>query len=221
MKVSAFVLALPAAQAFQVARPLTASVGPLFSSPEGYSVPLDYANGGIPNIAPDIAPMDLVHQEPADEIREVGIAPGNEQVRISGELLGMDTGYQPNTEVALATAAASPATKKIPKIKCYQTSKKIIRYDFQGPLPMMVTIDDLMKPKTFITSNPVSQPKTEVALATVAASSETATKKVPKIKCYQTSKKIVRYDFKGPFPMMITIDELMKPDTFITSNPKK
>lgn len=95
--------------------------------------------------------MDLVHQEPNGS-REVGQVSGNEQVRVSGELLGMDKGYEPQSQIKEESSLASPAPamRTVPKIKCYQTSKKIIRYDYKGPLPKMATISDLMNPKTFI-----------------------------------------------------------------------
>jgi hypothetical protein len=155
MKIAAALLVLPVAvQGFQVGRHQTSSVGPMFSSPQQRTSTVDYANGGLPNIAPDIGPMDLVHKEPDAENREIGKVPGNEQVRMSGELLGMDTGYKPKTDVMEESGAMArsdkPAMRSVPKIKCYQTSKKIIRYDFKGPFPKMATIDDLMNPKTFL-----------------------------------------------------------------------
>mmetsp|Transcript_68220 Transcript_68220/g.197621 ORF Transcript_68220/g.197621 Transcript_68220/m.197621 type:complete len:178 (+) Transcript_68220:93-626(+) len=173
---SALLVFLPSAVAFQV-RHSTAAVGPLnsaqFNEPSISIV--DFANGGdVPNIVPDIAPADLIYQAPdpvqipgpvpvlvketaevppppSPNVKVLGKVPGSEQASITGRLLGMDKGFKAKTAITMV-ADKTPLPEgmiKVPKIKCFQTSKNIQRYAYKGPFPKTISIDELLNPKTF------------------------------------------------------------------------
>jgi hypothetical protein len=63
----------------------------------------------------------------------------------------MDKGFKAKTAITMvADKTPLPAGMiKVPKIKCYQTSKNIQRYAYKGPFPKTVSIDELLHPKTF------------------------------------------------------------------------
>jgi hypothetical protein len=155
MKIScAALVLLPATAAgFQISHPssTTRSVGSLFASVEPGATTYDYA----PNIAPDIMPMDLIHEEPAPaefSDNEIGFLPGHEQTRFSGELLGMDTSYKAQSEPEVRFAPPHPPPGDVMKtfkaIKCYQTANGI--YKQAKSYAHVITPQEHLDPQTFV-----------------------------------------------------------------------
>eukprot|EP00429_Kryptoperidinium_foliaceum_P010376 CAMPEP_0176005704 /NCGR_PEP_ID=MMETSP0120_2-20121206/2343_1 /TAXON_ID=160619 /ORGANISM="Kryptoperidinium foliaceum, Strain CCMP 1326" /LENGTH=164 /DNA_ID=CAMNT_0017338419 /DNA_START=54 /DNA_END=544 /DNA_ORIENTATION=+ len=158
---AAFLLLTTTSQAFQVvsngSHPKSRAVGPLFAAEFSEpSVAVNLPIADLPNDVPDISAMDLVEEEPEIEVPEVtaepegtivGRVPGSEQALITGTLLGMDTGYKAKEEVTMSSYPKVAGYKKVPNIKCYQTSKGI-QSKTSIPLPYTMTPNDLLYPTT-------------------------------------------------------------------------
>ena len=205
---TALLVFIPSTTGFQI-RHTSSSVGPLHSSQ--FNEPsisiVDFANGGgVPNIAPDIAPADLIYQEP-EPVQLASPAPvlaQPEPVQLAPvtpvrAVVKPDPVQLPGPITYLVKETAEVPPPPTPDVKVLGKVPGSEQASITGRL---LGMDKGYKAKTAI--NIVTN-KTPLPPGTI---------KVPKIKCFQTSKNIQRYAYKGPFPKTVSIDELLNPKTF-------